>query len=159
MEELNNILKITAAVIVTEMINWSEDISLPEEDYPSAQIIEVLDDATCPLCQTLDGQIIKRGTQEWDDYHLPSHINCRRRLAWISANETDINDPTQQYQPPAFKPPADELIEAHGHFIQRPRVYEDLRIPAFADTRQVIVRVKNIDGKKTAILDWLVERP
>jgi hypothetical protein len=141
-------LEATATVTYTEIKNLAEDLTLPADEYPLAQIIETLDSHICPLCAHLHGKIIKRNTPEWEQYKLPSHINCRRTFAYI---------PADQDEQPDFTPPPQDLLNKYGHFHTDPQRYEPLRVPAFADRRQFIVkRTKHpITGIIQTILQWL----
>jgi hypothetical protein len=149
--QTQNKLAATAAATYTEITNLAEDLALPQGEYPLAQIIETLDENICPLCQHLHGKIIQRGTPEWEEYRLPSHINCRRAFAYI--NQEDAAD-----NPPDFEPPPPSLLQKHGHFHADPRRYEPLRAPAYADRRHFIVRrTKLPTGIIATILDWLTK--
>ena len=147
-----NKLAATASVTYTEITNLAEDLTLPQDEYPLAQIIETYDERICPLCQWLHGKIIRRGTPEWDEYRQPSHINCRRTFAYISAEDADDN-------PPDFEPPPPSLINQHGHFHRDPRRYEPLRVPAYADRRQFIfVRTRDPETNQLrSILYYLID--
>ena len=149
--QTQNKLAATAAAAYTEIANLAEDLTLPQDEYPLAQILETLDENICPLCQFLHGKIIQRGTPEWDEYRLPSHINCRRAFAFISQEDAPDN-------PPDFEPPPPSLLQKHGHFHADPRRYEPLRVPAYADRRQFITRrTKLPTGIIVTILDWLTK--
>lgn len=145
--QTQNKLAAAATVAYTEITNLTEDLTLPQGEYPLAQIIETLDENICPLCQHLHGKIIQRGTPEWEEYRLPSHINCRRAFAYISQEDAADN-------PPDFVPPPQSLLEKHGHFHTDPRRYEPLRVPAYADRRQFIfVRERDpITGQLRSVL-------
>ncbi len=140
----------TATVAYTEITNLAEDLTLPEGEYPLAQIIESLDDRICPLCEWLNGKIIRRGTQEWEQYRLPSHINCRRTFAYIPADADEEPD---------FTSPPQDIINKYGHFHTDPLKYEELKLPAYADRRQFIFsRYSDPDtGKRFSVLRWLID--
>ncbi|BCW95084.1 MAG: hypothetical protein KatS3mg018_0566 [Fimbriimonadales bacterium] len=149
--DLEQALRGAASVAYTEVSNLAEDLSLPEDEYPLAQIVEVLDDELCDLCAWLNGRIIRRGTPEWERYRLPSHINCRRAFAYVPADSDEEPD---------FAEPPQSLIDKHGHFLRDPERYEELRAPAFADRRQFIYRrIKDpVTGLLRSVLEWLVGR-
>jgi hypothetical protein len=46
--QTQNKLAATAAATYTEITNLAEDLTLPQGEYPLAQIIETLDDRICP---------------------------------------------------------------------------------------------------------------
>jgi hypothetical protein len=148
--ELEQALRGAASVAYTEISNLAEDLSLPADEYPLAQIVEVLDDELCDLCAWLNGRIIRRGTPEWDRYRLPSHINCRRTFAYI---------PADAGEEPDFEEPPQSLIDKHGHFLRDPERYEELRVPAFADRRQFVFRryTDPASGSVISTLQWLVD--
>ncbi len=148
-------LKLEATVAVEPIViqNYIEDLTLPDDEYPLAQISEILDERTCPLCQLLDGKIIQRGTPEWDEYRKPSHINCRRTFIYIAKEEIESENIE-----PDFAPPPPDIVAKHGHFHIDPNRYSPLRVPAFADVRQFIVRrLKGEDGIIRTVLQWFVE--
>lgn len=147
---MEQVLRGAASVAYTEVSNLAEDLSLPEDEYPLAQIVEVLDDELCDLCAWLNGRIIRRGTPEWERYRLPSHINCRRTFAYIPADSDEEPD---------FEEPPQSLIDKHGHFVRDPERYEELRAPAFADRRQFVFRryTDPARGGVISTLQWLVD--
>lgn len=148
--EIERMLTGASSVAYTEISNLAEDLTLPMEEYPLAQIIETLDDEVCPLCEWLHGKIIRRGTPEWEQYRLPSHINCRRTFAYIPADSEEEAD---------FEPPPASLLQKHGHFHVDPLRYEELRVPAFADRRQFVFRryADPEGGGVVSTLQWLVD--
>jgi hypothetical protein len=150
--QTQNKLAATATATYTEITNLAEDLTLPASEYPLAQIIETLDDRICPLCQFLHGKIIQRGTPEWEQYRLPSHINCRRTFAYISQEDAPDN-------PPDFTPPPQDLLQKHGHFHTDPHRYEPLRVPAYADRRQfILIRTRDPQtGALQSILSHLTD--
>lgn len=149
-EPLEQSLQATAAITYTEITNLAQDLSLPEDEYPLAQILEVYDDDICPLCAYLNGKIIRRGTPEWEKYRLPSHINCRRTFAYIPADADEQPD---------FEEPPPRLLEKYGHFHADPLKYEELRAPAFADRRQFVFRrIRDPQtGERLSVLEWNID--
>jgi len=152
--EVDNALESTARVSFTELRNIGEDLSLPEDEYPFARIIEILDDRICPLCQSVHGMVIQRGTVEWEQWSRPSHINCRRALAWVHRTErAPDGTPVRQ----TFERPPQAIIDRYGHFVTDPKRYEPLRVPAYADRRQFIFRRKRMpDGTMRSLIEWQV---
>jgi hypothetical protein len=114
-----------------------KDGALPADDYPLAQIIEHLDAHVCDLCRHVHGMILRKDTKEYARWQFPSHLNCRRILVDIHRDEVD-NDgrPTA----PNFAEPPAELVARHGHFVNDPKKYEALRVPARPTGRDFIVR-------------------
>lgn len=149
-DTIEQALRATASIAYTEVSNLAQDLALPEDEYPLAQILEVYDDDICPLCAWLNGRIIKRGTPEWEKYRLPSHINCRRTFAYI---------PADAGEQPDFEEPPPSLLQKHGHFHVDPLKYEELRAPVFADRRQFVFRrVKDPEtGERRSILFWFAD--
>ncbi|MDW8029601.1 MAG: hypothetical protein RMK94_14550 [Armatimonadota bacterium] len=152
--EIENKLAMTAEVNLTTITNIAEDITLPVEDYPFAQIIETLDKRVCPLCSFLHGKIIRRGTPEWQQFSRPSHINCRRRFFYFHKDTRFAGQPIR----PTFTSPPKSLVEKHGHFHKDPQKYVELRVPAYADRRQfVFKRIKDpATGEIRSVLLWQV---
>lgn len=153
-DEIKNKLKMTAEVALTTVTNIAEDVTLPVSDYPFAQIIETLDTRVCPLCSFLHGKIIRRGTPEWQQYHRPSHINCRRRFFYYHKDTRLAGQPIR----PTFVEPPKTLVDKFGHFHKDPQKYVPLRVPAYADRRQfVFKRIKDIaTGQIRSVLFWQV---
>lgn len=150
---MDTVLTATAAVVYTELRNLAEDLTLPEEEYPLARILEIEDTRTCPLCREVNGMVIRRGTAEWERWRKPSHINCRRAFSYIPR---DAKDDDGKPILPDFREPPPDIIAKHGHFILDPNKYEPLRVPAYADTRQFVVRTRKVGYKRYALLEWLV---
>lgn len=145
---LERSLKVTASIVVTEMHNEGMSAANRPTDFPLAQISERLDRRACPLCRAVDGMILKVGTPEYAKWRQPSHINCRRRLIYISKDDTGAEAD--------FEEPDAELIRKHGHFHVNPEKHAALRMPAEPAGRHVIVRrVKNLEtGEIETRLDW-----
>ncbi len=153
-DELQNRLAMTAEVTMTDMTNLGEQITLPEDEYPLAQIVETLDSRICPLCEFVNGKIIRRGTPEWAEFSRPSHINCRRRFVYFHKDTLVAGRPLQ----PTFTQPPPALIRKHGHFHLDPQRYEHLRVPALADRRQfVFKRIRDeATGEIRSVIVWQV---
>lgn len=152
--DLQNKLTMTAEVTVTDMTNLGEELTLDPDEYPLAQIVETLDTRTCPLCEFLNGKIIRRGTPEWAEYSRPSHINCRRRFVYWHKDTRVGGQPLR----PTFVQPPRDLIRKHGHFHLDPQRYEPLRVPALADRRQfVFKRIRDeATGQLRSVIFWQV---
>lgn len=152
---VQNMLRATATVTYHEIRNLAEDLTLPEDEFPLARILEIEDTRTCPLCSAVNGMVIRRGTPEWERWRKPSHINCRRAFSYIPS---DAKDGDGKLILPDFQEPSAEVIAKHGHFILNPDKYADLRVPAFADTRQFVVRRRKVGDIIRTVLEWLVEK-
>jgi hypothetical protein len=124
-----------------------KDDGLDPVEYPLAQIIEHLDGKICPLCRSVHGKIVAKGTPEWVRWRLPSHINCRRITVDIHKDEVDNEgNPTR----PDFVEPEADLVKRHGHFVNDPKKYEALRVPARPTGRDFIVR--RLAGQSTELI-------
>ena len=127
----------TAAVTVTDLYGLGRDAydRADDAEWPNAQIIETLDKRTCLLCRRLHGMILARTDPRYQQYKHPSHINCRRIIAFIGRRELgDDGKPLK----PTFKDPDPELLRKHGHFHVDPDKYAPLRIPARPEGRDFI---------------------
>jgi hypothetical protein len=156
-EIMNQHLTMTATVIVGELDAEARaelaDLAL----WPLAQIVEVLDERTCPLCEYVDGMILDRRSPEFERWRNPSHINCRRTLAYVSSREREIGPDGQPIptRPDFVEPPA-ALIYKHGHFVVDPERYSPLRIPAQPEGRDfVFKRIRDPEsGDLVSVLHW-----
>lgn len=142
----NMLSGITGAFPATYYQLGKDDLS--PDDYPLAQIIERLDSPTiCDLCKHLHGMIVRKGTPEYARWRLPSHIHCRRIMVDIHRDEVDNEGrPTEAN---FVEPPAD-LVRRHGHFVNEPKRYEALRVPARPTGRDFIVR--RTAGQQTELI-------
>jgi hypothetical protein len=145
---LQKSLQATATITVAELHNEGMAAANNPQEWPFAQISEILDNRTCPLCRRVDGMILRVGTPEHAKWRQPSHINCRRTLIYISKDEQNVRAD--------FEEPEPELIKKHGHYHVQPDKYAELRIPAEPAGRHVVARrVKNLEtGEIGTRLDW-----
>lgn len=145
---LQKSLQATATITVAELHNEGMAAANNPQEWPFAQISEILDHRTCPLCRRVDGMILRVGTPEYAKWRAPSHINCRRTLIYISREEQNVRVD--------FEEPDAELIRKHGHYHVNPEKHAELRIPAEPAGRHVVVRrVKNLEtGEIGTRLDW-----
>jgi len=128
-QQLKQSLSGTSSVLVTHLYGLGrEAIGMADiEEWPLAQIVETLDERTCPLCRSLHGMILSKTDPRYHQYKYPSHIGCRRIMVDIGKGEkNDDGTPLT----PDFKDPAQELIERYGHFHVDPNKYGALRIPS-----------------------------
>ena len=146
--KLEKSLQATATLTIAELHNEGMAAANNPADWPYAQISEILDNRTCPLCRAVDGKIVAVGSPEYAKWRQPSHINCRRVMVYIGKDEQNVRVD--------FAEPAPELIKKHGHYHIQPDKYAELRIPAEPAGRHVVVRrVKNLEtGKISTRLDW-----
>jgi SPP1 gp7 family putative phage head morphogenesis protein len=151
---LNEELTMTASITVIEMENLGRADALPADEYPNYEIVEELDDATCDLCEELDGQIIGVDHPDFEELQDPSHINCRRIIVAIGADEVAPDgDPIE----PNYERPSSDLIQEYGHFMVDREKYAELRIPAQPEGRDFIVTPYVDDqGLRHARLNWRV---
>lgn len=145
---LQRSLQATATLTIAELHNEGQSAANNAEEWPYAQISEILDRATCRLCRRVDGKIVKVGSPEYRKWRGPSHINCRRTMVYIHRDEPNVQ--------PDFEEPEAELIRKHGHYHTQPEKHAELRIPAEPAGRHVIVRrVKHLEtGEIRTKLDW-----
>ena len=128
-------LRGAAFATLTQDYNLGRDAALPQDEFPLAQIIETLDDRVCPLCASVHGLIMDRRSPEYAKWRDPSHINCRRILAYIGKDERNEDGSPVA---PDFQAPPDELVQKHGHFHIDSRKYSELRVPARPEGRDFI---------------------
>ncbi|HUT77581.1 MAG TPA: hypothetical protein VM285_07840 [Polyangia bacterium] len=126
-ETVHTILEGTTGAVAPRAFAQGWEAAVPPADFPLAQISEILDTATCALCRAVDGKVIARSSPDYARWALPSHINCRRCMVFVSRDEVGPDGkPTQ----PDFEAPPQALIDKHGHFVSSPQKYEALRVPA-----------------------------
>jgi hypothetical protein len=134
-QQVNQILDGTASVSVTSLYGLGRDVAMPADEYPLAEINETLDGRTCPLCEYLDGMILRKNTPAYNQYRNPSHINCRRILVDIHRDEVGEDGlPVRE----DFRPPDPALLDRYGHFVLDPDKYAELRIPSRPEGRDFI---------------------
>ncbi len=151
---LNTALSLTASLTVQMLENDARVSALPEGDFPYFEIMEEIDERSCDLCAEMDGMIISREDPDFDEARNPAHINCRRILVGIAADETGPDgNPTE----PDYERPSQDLIDKHGHFMVDKERYAPLRIPAQPEGRDFIA-IPTIDknGKKRLKLNWRI---
>jgi len=135
--QLTQSLSGTSSVTVTHLYGLGrEAISAADiVEWPFAQIIETLDNRTCPLCRRLHGLILAKTDPRYHQYKYPSHIGCRRIMVDIGKGELgDDGKPLL----PDFRDPPKALLEKHGHFHIDPDKYSALRIPSRPEGRDFI---------------------
>jgi len=156
---LNEELRITAEICLQQLDNIARADALPPDEFPSFEIVEEIDDATCELCQELDGQIIDRDHPDFEELQDPSHINCRRILSGIGADEIDPTSDPDDPQPiePNYQRPTSDLINEHGHFMVDRERYAPLMIPSQPEGRDFIsTNYRGDDGNLHSRLKWRV---
>ena len=125
-----------------------KDDAMPADEYPLAQIIETLDGGKCLLCKRLHGMIVAKATAAYERWRLPSHIHCARIMVDIHKDEKDNEgNPTEA----DFVEPPKALVDAHGHFVNYPKTYEALRVPARPTGRDFIVSRDRETGARTLL--------
>jgi len=77
-EATANTLSVTGSV---NMGRGSIFARYPERVY-GFQFSAILDDRTTAICMSLDGIVVKAGSQDYDNYSPPRHINCRS--IWVA---------------------------------------------------------------------------
>ena len=151
---LNEELESTAAITMVQMENLGRADALPADEFPAFEIVEEIDDATCELCEEIDGQIIDRDHPDFEELQDPSHINCRRILVGVGADEVD---PDGNPVEPDYERPSSKLIEEHGHFMLDKEKYAPLRIPSQPEGRDFIAQSYVDDnGERHVKLQWRV---
>jgi hypothetical protein len=154
LELLNEELRMTAVILIQRLENAGRADALPADEFPLFEILEEIDDATCDLCLTLDGMIISRDHPDFDDLQQPSHINCRRVIVGVGADEVG---PDEEPIEPDYERPSSELIDKHGHFMVDKERYAPLRVPAQPEGRDFIARAYvDEEGKRRVKLDWRI---
>jgi len=152
-ELLNETLRITAEITVQQLESAARDDALPRDEFPSMEWMGEIDEASCELCSSLDGQIISRDDPQYDEEQPPVHINCRCILVGIGADE--VGPDGDPIRPDWHPDPA--LVEEHGHFWVSEK-YTPLKIPAQPEGRDFIATVYTDDtGKLRSKLTWRVE--
>ena len=139
-------LAITAQVLIGDLTEQARAEMADIDRFPLAQIVEVLDDRTCPLCEYMDGMWLRRDMPDFARWSRSPHVNCRRTLHYLSGPGLEAD----------FIPPPAELVDEHGHFIRDPDKYEALRIPAQPEGRDfVFKRVRDPrSGVLVSVLEW-----
>ena len=152
---INNLLRMTANIVVMQLENIGRDAAIPADEYPYMEIIEALDDASCDLCAMMDGQIIGRDDPDYPIVSQPAHINCRRILAGVGKAEVDPNgDPLE----PDYSRPSQDLVDEHGHFMRFPEKYKPLKVISQPEGRDFVARpYVDEHGNKRVRIDWRIE--
>src|SRR5579862_8169378 len=124
-EPLTERLTFDATISVTEMFNAGADAANDDLAFPRAQLLERLDNRTCPLCESVDGMIFEVDSPEYAVWRGPSHSGCRRIWAYLAAD-----DPGRAN----FVSPDPKLILKHGGYMAHPekldRKPDEYAIPA-----------------------------
>ena len=154
-------LTISAKITIQEIDDSAPEIIMSLEEYPLVQIIEF--PGCCPLCEYMDGMIIRRDSPDFDLYARPPHINCRRVWAYIGKDEIA---PDGQPTRPDWTPPPQELIEKYGHFIKDPEKFKSLRVLSQPEGRDFIVNkfhreqidpiTGNVMSEIVTMIDWRI---
>lgn len=141
--EVKRSLKATATISIAEAFTDGQ-LSVSESSHPFARILEFLDSKICALCASVRGKVLRKDSDEFRKWRLPSHINCRRTISHL--REGEVN----------FEEPDPELVRKHGHYHLDPDKYAELRVPAEPAGRNFIRRrVKNPEtGEVGVALDW-----
>ena len=145
-QQIKQSLNGTASVQVTHLYGLGRDAvgAADIAEFPFAQIIEVLDERTCPLCRALHGMILAKTDPRYHQYKYPSHIGCRRIMVDIGKGEkNDDGSPLT----PDFKDPHPDLISKYGHFQTDPDKYAALRIPSRPEGRDFIYSRDKATGR------------
>jgi len=156
-ETITEHLRMTATVTVRALDAQAREESADLALWPLAQRIAILDERVCELCEYLDGMIMRRDSPDFAQYGKPVHINDRCRIAYIGADEVEIDEHGRPVpMTPDFVAPPLELIRKHGHFIADPDRYAPLRIPAQPEGRDfVFKRVRDPrSGDLVSVIDW-----
>lgn len=160
LELLNSELEMTASVTMIQMENLGRTDALPRDEFPNYEIVEELDDETCDLCQELDGQIVSVDHPDFEELQNPSHINCRRILVGVGADEVGPEqDDEGDLLPvePDYVRPSSDLIAKHGHFMVDREKYAPLRVPAQPEGRDFVATpYVDEDGVRHVQLHWRV---
>lgn len=108
-------LEMKASIVVSDLDNAARAELEDLDAWPLAQIVEVMDGDTCPLCEAVDGMLLDRRSPEYERWRKPSHDGCRRTIAYVGADEVELG-PGGKPQPvtPDFVEPPRELIEKYG---------------------------------------------
>lgn len=152
---MNELLRVSAQVLIQQLENAGRVDALPADKFPMFEIIEALDEASCDLCVQMDGMIIHRDHPDFEEVQNPAHINCRRVLAGVAADEVGPDDEPLE---PDYERPSDELIEKHGHFMIDRERYRPLRVPSQPEGRDFVARpYVDEKGIRHVKLDWRIE--
>ncbi len=96
---------------ITGAVNMGRSVIF--ERYPSKiygfQYSAILDERTTDTCRSLDGRVVKTGSQEFYDYAPPRHYNCRS--IWVEVLEEETFKPKFTGIP--SKIPANATIQSH----------------------------------------------
>ncbi len=151
---MNEELRVTATITLQDLDLAATDDALPADEFPNMEIMEEIDETSCDLCIEMDGMIISRDDPDYDEASHPAHINCRRILVGVGADETAPDgNPVQ----PSYERPSESLIEKHGHFMVSKEKYAPLRIIAQPEGRDFIATpVVDSNGKRRLKLNWRI---
>jgi len=104
-----NDLKTSGMVSIGEALNIGRGVTAKAVGVKGAQWSAVLDDHTCPLCESLDGKNISAENKDFDIFRPPLHIGCRCILVYIGSNNTG-----EVYN---WVTPSPELVKKYGHLV------------------------------------------
>lgn len=151
---IDRLLTGTTGALAARFYELGKDAATDAAEWPWSQIIEHLDTKICALCRAVNGKMLRKGTPEYHRWHLPSHINCRRITVDVHKDEKDNegNSPRQDLKEPpdGLSPEAwGQVVKQHGHFLNDPKKYSALRLPARPTGRDFIYSrgAEGIPGK------------
>lgn len=102
-------LKTAAQVSISQALNVGRGVTAHEVGVQGAQWSAVLDSHTCPLCEELDGKVIKADNPDFDTFRPPIHFGCRCFMAYILLEEENV-----VYD---WKQPDPALVKKYGGFV------------------------------------------
>jgi hypothetical protein len=142
-DTIDKLLTGTTGALAARFFELGKDAAMDAAEWPWAQIIEHLDKRICDLCRAVNGKMLLKGSPEWARWHLPSHLNCRRITVDVHKDEKDNegNSPRQDIKEPPdgmSQEAWDKVVKQHGHFLNDPKKYSALRIPARPTGRDFI---------------------
>jgi hypothetical protein len=106
----------------------------------------------CPLCATLDGQVIDVDSQAAEMLDPPLHPNCE--CMWIEIMGPELGN---SYNVLDFNDLDPDLLARHGVLIPKPdgtRNFEALHVPADIGGRDFTFRRTRVDGEWKSSLEW-----
>lgn len=106
----NEDLKVSAMISVGEALNIGRGATAHEKGVQGAQWSAVLDDHTCPLCESLDGKTISATDPDFDVFRPPLHIGCRCFLVYVGSGQTSFE--------PDWKTPDPILVKQYGKLVR-----------------------------------------
>lgn len=86
-----NSVKLTAGLVISSAINMGRDdvYQTYQDNIQSYQYSAILDDAVCPICESLDGSVVNEADYRSTPWLPPIHFNCRCIWVAIGSDETE----------------------------------------------------------------------